>query len=90
MGLPWTPYRNENSEGDEGKCCTNEYNLKLIFRYLYQKDPRMLPPHAIRNAAKAVANREIRTQREEFQELGIMADWSEEGTYRTLGAILPE
>lgn len=64
--------------------------LKLIFRYLYQKDPRMLPPHAIRNAAKAVANREIRTQREEFQELGIMADWSEEGTYRTLGAILPE
>lgn len=50
----------------------------------------MLPAHAIRNAAKAVANREIRTQREEFQELGIMADWSEEGTYRTLGAILPE
>lgn len=64
--------------------------LKLIFRYLYQKDPRMLPPHAIRNSAKAVANREIRTQREEFQELGIMADWSEEGTYRTLGVILPE
>lgn len=58
-------------------------------RYLFQKDPRLLPPHAIRNAAKAVANREIRVQREEFQELGIMADWSEEGTYRTLGTIIP-
>ena len=53
-----------------------------------QKDPRILPPHSIRAAAKKVANREIMVQREEFQELGIMADWSEAGTYRTLGKAL--
>ena len=50
-----------------------------------QKDARSLPPHVIRECAKNVAEREIKIQRKEFMELGILADWSENGTYRTLG-----
>ncbi|KAL5514197.1 hypothetical protein ACEPAG_2285 [Sanghuangporus baumii] len=50
-----------------------------------KKEAHELPAYVIRRAAKAVAEREIETQKSEFQELGIMADWSKEGTYRTLG-----
>ena len=50
-----------------------------------QKSAQALAPQEIRAAAKAVAERETMTQRAEFQQFGIMADWSEEGTYRTLG-----
>ncbi|TFY58371.1 hypothetical protein EVG20_g8173, partial [Dentipellis fragilis] len=43
-----------------------------------------LTADTIRSAAEATAKREIETQKSEFQELGIMADWSDKGTYRTL------
>ncbi len=36
------------------------------------------------SAARKTALREIETQKEEFQQFGIMADWSKETTYRTL------
>ncbi|EJD05388.1 isoleucyl-tRNA synthetase [Fomitiporia mediterranea MF3/22] len=49
-----------------------------------KKEAHDLPAHIIRSAAKTVAEREIEVQKEEFQELGIMANWSKEGTYRTL------
>ncbi|KLO17641.1 isoleucyl-tRNA synthetase [Schizopora paradoxa] len=42
------------------------------------------PPVITRRAARSVAEREMQRQSEEFQEFGIMADWSQKGTYRTL------
>ncbi|KII91192.1 hypothetical protein PLICRDRAFT_37894 [Plicaturopsis crispa FD-325 SS-3] len=48
------------------------------------KNSRLLPPSTIRAAAKATAEREIAIQRDEFRRLGIMADWSQGSTYRTL------
>ncbi|KAJ7695476.1 tRNA synthetases class I-domain-containing protein [Mycena rosella] len=48
------------------------------------EDSASLPPLAIRHAAHKTALREIDTQREQFQRLGIMADWSNETTYRTI------
>ncbi|KAJ7637112.1 isoleucyl-tRNA synthetase [Roridomyces roridus] len=48
------------------------------------QDSTSLPPLAIRDAAHKTALREVNTQREQFQRLGIMADWSEESTYRTI------
>ncbi|KAF9493086.1 isoleucyl-tRNA synthetase [Pleurotus eryngii] len=38
----------------------------------------------IRSAASSTAQREVQSQKQQFQELGIMADWSEASTYRTL------
>ncbi|WFD17835.1 isoleucine--tRNA ligase [Malassezia caprae] len=43
-----------------------------------------LSPSEIRRAARAVALREIQGQRAEFQELGLLASWADEHTYRTL------
>ncbi|TDL24631.1 isoleucyl-tRNA synthetase [Rickenella mellea] len=43
-----------------------------------------LQPNYIREAAKSVAENEMEKQRQEFQELGIMANWERSGTYRTL------
>ncbi|KAH7926232.1 isoleucyl-tRNA synthetase [Leucogyrophana mollusca] len=48
------------------------------------KDVLSLPANTIRSAAKATAEREMQTQKEEFEQFGIMADWSPETTYRTL------
>ncbi|KAJ7096704.1 tRNA synthetases class I-domain-containing protein [Mycena belliarum] len=48
------------------------------------EDPSTLPPLAIRHAAYKTALREVDNQREQFQRLGIMADWSNETTYRTI------
>ncbi|KAJ7173766.1 tRNA synthetases class I-domain-containing protein [Mycena filopes] len=48
------------------------------------EDSASLPPLAIRRAAHETALREINTQKEQFQRLGIMADWSDETTYRTI------
>ncbi|KAF8595528.1 isoleucyl-tRNA synthetase [Ceratobasidium sp. AG-I] len=45
---------------------------------------RSVPPTTIRTAAQEVAHREIERQRGEFQQFGIMADWSRDGCYRTL------
>ncbi|KAK0496309.1 tRNA synthetases class I-domain-containing protein [Armillaria luteobubalina] len=47
-------------------------------------DSRSLTPSDIRSAARKTALREIEIQKEEFQQFGIMADWSKETTYRTL------
>jgi isoleucyl-tRNA synthetase len=47
-----------------------------------------VPATTIRAAARELAYREIQRQREEFQEFGIMADWSPDGCYRTLGIYL--
>lgn len=43
-----------------------------------------LTPAQIRHAARAVALRELRGQRAEFQQLGLMASWDDAHTYRTL------
>ncbi|KIK70190.1 hypothetical protein GYMLUDRAFT_34677 [Collybiopsis luxurians FD-317 M1] len=49
------------------------------------QDPSNVPPSTIRAAAHAVAAREITSQKEQFRQFGIMADWdSDESTYRTL------
>ncbi|KAJ6571758.1 tRNA synthetases class I-domain-containing protein [Mycena capillaripes] len=48
------------------------------------KDSVSLPPLEIRRAAHKTALREIDTQRDQFQRLGIMAEWSDESTYRTI------
>ncbi|KAG9013802.1 isoleucine-tRNA ligase [Tulasnella sp. JGI-2019a] len=42
-----------------------------------------VPPAKIRETARGVASRAIDIQREEFKQFGVMADWSEQGTYRT-------
>ncbi|EUC61073.1 isoleucine-tRNA ligase [Rhizoctonia solani AG-3 Rhs1AP] len=49
-----------------------------------QGDARTVPATTIRSAAREVAQREMKKQRDEFQEFGIMADWSPDGCYRTL------
>lgn len=56
---------------------SNEYEI--------QKDALSLPPNVIRAAAKATAEREMKTQQEEFEQFCIMADWSPKTTFRTLG-----
>ncbi|KAK0232349.1 tRNA synthetases class I-domain-containing protein [Armillaria nabsnona] len=40
--------------------------------------------HCLPIENKALKDRRIETQKEEFQQFGIMADWSKETTYRTL------
>jgi isoleucyl-tRNA synthetase len=61
------------------------------FSYLFsliglpKKDSLTVPPNVIRAAAEATAKREIESQKTQFRHLGIMADWSSESTYRTLG-----
>lgn len=62
--------------------------LAIKLKASSQKRADSLPPNILRTSAKAVAEREINTQREEFRELGILADWSAEGTYRTLGELI--
>ncbi|KAF9239290.1 tRNA synthetases class I-domain-containing protein [Melanogaster broomeanus] len=49
-----------------------------------KKDSHTLPASIIRDAAKETAEREMKTQKEEFEQFGIMADWTKEFTYRTL------
>ncbi|CAE6460788.1 unnamed protein product [Rhizoctonia solani] len=49
-----------------------------------QGDARTVPATKIRAAAREVAYREMEKQKNEFQEFGIMADWSPDGCYRTL------
>ena len=50
-----------------------------------KQDPAIAPPSSIRSAAEATAKREIESQKAQFRHFGIMADWSAEATYRTLG-----
>lgn len=50
-----------------------------------KKDSSIVSPSIIREAAHAVAIREIASQKEQFRNFGIMANWgSNESTYRTL------
>ncbi|KAG6909906.1 hypothetical protein DXG01_014426 [Tephrocybe rancida] len=51
---------------------------------LGQDSSTTLPASTIREAAHATARREIASQKEQFRHFGIMADWSDETTYRTL------
>ncbi|CDZ97171.1 isoleucyl-trna synthetase [Phaffia rhodozyma] len=48
------------------------------------KDFHDLAPSEIRSAAKSLAEECVQLQRGEMEMLGVMADWSKEGTYRTL------
>lgn len=43
-----------------------------------------ISPIAVRKIARQVAERDMQVQMEEFKQFGIMADWSHEGTYRTM------
>ncbi|KAG6831067.1 hypothetical protein H0H92_012990 [Tricholoma furcatifolium] len=51
------------------------------------RDSSNTPASTIREAADATARREIVSQKEQFRHFGIMADWSDKTTYRTLGLI---
>jgi isoleucyl-tRNA synthetase len=50
------------------------------------KSPAAISPIEMRPAARQYALKQASSQREEFKLLGIMADWSQETTYRTLDA----
>jgi isoleucyl-tRNA synthetase len=52
---------------------------------LAKEDSLTAHPSVIRAAAEATAKREIESQKAQFRHFGIMADWSAESTYRTLG-----
>ena len=52
-----------------------------------QAKPNTLPAPKVREEAEKFAKTQIAIQHAEFQSLGIMADWSENGTYRTLGTL---
>ncbi|KZV99615.1 isoleucyl-tRNA synthetase [Exidia glandulosa HHB12029] len=43
-----------------------------------------LEPHVIRAEARKVALREVTSQRNEMRQFGLMANWSDETTYRTM------
>ncbi|KDQ10334.1 hypothetical protein BOTBODRAFT_494107 [Botryobasidium botryosum FD-172 SS1] len=47
-------------------------------------DLQTLAPGKIQAAAKRTAEREMEIQKSEFLQFGIMADWTKEGTYRTM------
>ena len=50
-----------------------------------QVEVNELTPMRIREEAEKYARNEVASQMSQFRELGIMADWSPETTYRTLG-----
>jgi isoleucyl-tRNA synthetase len=50
------------------------------------QDHRSIAPEEIRSLANATAVQAVKSQKDEFRELGIMADWDGmSSTYRTLG-----
>jgi len=55
----------------------------LVFNNFFQ-DHRAISPEEIRSLANATAVQAVESQKNEFRELGIMADW-DDTTYRTLG-----
>lgn len=60
--------------------------LEMCANVWFESDPHSLPRTVIRAKAMEFAKKEIQVQKEEFCELGIMADWdSQSATYRTLG-----
>lgn len=50
-----------------------------------KKDSLALSAATIRSAANGTAVREVSSQKEQFRQFGIMADWDTKSTYRTLG-----
>lgn len=53
-----------------------------------QKSHLKLSPLEVRSVARKTASEAIKEQREQFRQLGIMADWdSETETYRTMGEL---
>jgi isoleucyl-tRNA synthetase len=60
--------------------------LPVCTEVFTKSDPHSLPASVIRSKAAEFAKNEIQVQKEEFRQLGIMADWdSSQFTYRTLG-----
>jgi isoleucyl-tRNA synthetase len=53
-----------------------------------QKDSRALPATNVREAARKTAEGAVVDQKDQFIKFGIMADWSEGSTYRTLGTSI--
>jgi isoleucyl-tRNA synthetase len=54
------------------------------------QDHRFITPEEIRSLASATAVQAVKSQKDEFRELGIMADWDGmDSTYRTLGKCSP-
>lgn len=51
-----------------------------------QKSMEELKPEAIREAARDTAEKSVGIQKEEFQSLGVMADW-EGAVYKTMGML---
>lgn len=50
-----------------------------------KKDMHEVSPSEIRTAAEKYAKGQVQSQLSQFRQLGIMANWSPETTYRTLG-----
>ena len=75
----------ENKALQELSVCHHS-SLPVLYRLAPAKlDSVTAPPNSIRTAADATAKREIESQKAQFHHFGIMADWSAEATYRTLG-----
>lgn len=47
-------------------------------------EPNTLPPTVVRSAAKETAEAALAVQRDEMMQFGLVGDWSETGTYRTM------
>jgi isoleucyl-tRNA synthetase len=74
---------------DSAVCLLSFSSLSIHSLIFEQLDPLVTPASEIRRAARATALREIDSQREQFRQLGIMADWdSKERTYRTIGLYI--
>ncbi|WFC98748.1 isoleucine--tRNA ligase [Malassezia yamatoensis] len=60
------------------------HGLPIELKALAESGSSSLSPLEIRETARKVAQRELDGQRESFMEFGIMADWSDKNTYRTM------
>lgn len=56
---------------------------------VHQVEVNEVSPSQIRAEAEKLARNEVASQLAQFQEFGIMANWSPETTYRTLGECKP-
>ena len=55
---------------------------------MLQKDLDQASPVTIRQEAEKYAHEQVASQMEQFKDLGIMAKWEKDTTYRTMGAFL--
>lgn len=86
LGLSWPSHREQNPA--RTRCELYDLPSGRITDCISKTALDELSPDTIRSNARLVAEREISTQKQEFQQLGIMADWSTQGTYRTLGELI--